>query len=441
MNPAVAGLAALLAALAFAAPWAAPLAAATDDAAQALFLRNAGPDGRPVQARVGPGNGALVRSAQFACAGCHGPDARGRSEGGLAAPAIDWHRLTKPWGHSGEDGRRRAAYDEEKFHLAVTAGKDASGNELDSAMPRYELTRAQSASLFEMLRRTDRMAVPGVTDDAVLIGYPALADGSAALAALRAELDRANKEGGAYGRELRPVAVRKGDPAAEIIALVCPLPTVDGMPALPHGHPTLGCQPSQDKAGPADFRLLPDAVERLAMLGAYARRELGIPPEQIWNPDMPLPRQAPYVIIVPALDESVATRLAAWPGIGPTSWLLVAAGEPLVSGRLPETVWPEAWRARTLAALPLPPSSQPTSTGARLGRAAGQLVVNAVRSAGRDLTPERVSRALSRGTLPGTAAMPAVRLEPGRAGLQGIQVAAYDPDTGRWSTKGAWFEP
>jgi mono/diheme cytochrome c family protein len=107
-----------------------------------LFLDGQAASG--VSARVGPDDGVEVPLQTVACARCHGTDAAGRSEGGVAAPAIDWFRLTKPWGHNFEDGRRRQAYVAESFHRALALGLDPSGNRLDTRMPRFSLSSNSS---------------------------------------------------------------------------------------------------------------------------------------------------------------------------------------------------------------------------------------------------------------------------------------------------------
>ncbi|WP_376786945.1 c-type cytochrome, partial [Pseudomonas soli] len=42
-------------------------------------------------ARVGPGDMSVPASV-LPCAGCHGNDGRGRSEGGVRPPSLDWQR-------------------------------------------------------------------------------------------------------------------------------------------------------------------------------------------------------------------------------------------------------------------------------------------------------------------------------------------------------------
>lgn len=178
-----------------------------------LYERGIGTEGRRVPAFAGS-DGAPLPDSFAACLNCHGPDGRGRTEGGLIVPAIAWAQLDKPYGATRSDGRRRTAYDEAAFHTALTRGLDSSGQPLATAMPRYSLTPQESADLAAYLRQIGQRAVPGVSDDTILVGWHAPAGQSAAVAGLVLEAWAAevNAAGGVFRRQVKPIALGEGAP-------------------------------------------------------------------------------------------------------------------------------------------------------------------------------------------------------------------------------------
>ena len=432
--------------------------------ASALFFRNSGAEGRPVEARIGPGQGVAVRGGPFNCAGCHGTDARGRSEGGVAAPAIDWHRLTKPWGHAFDDGRRRKPYDEASFHRAITAGVDASGNALDAAMPRFSISPEQAGALFQWLRHIDAAKTPGVTPEAVFIGYPDREPASrgSVMQALRNALQAANAQGGIHGRRVEWVAVRGEAAEVPVLALVCAAPlAAQALPILRAEIPTLGCERGEDssgrpreQAGLAAYTLFPGTPARQALLAAYAEQVLRIQPDRIWVEGTPLPAQAPMAVIVSGLKRPDPALLALWNRAGPDRpssgdssrpWILLSEGEQLAgyAARIREQ-WPQN-SAGILAGFPLPPPKRAMNTGsaaARLGGALAAVMLEALRQSGRELNPARLASSISQLQAVAAGDFPRIRFEPGgTAGLHGMHIAELLPDNQGWSARIDWFEP
>jgi mono/diheme cytochrome c family protein len=72
-------------------------AAALDEAAargKQIYLEGTSAGGGTIEAVVGDEAVTLPASA-VPCASCHGPDGRGRPEGGVLPPDIRWQELTK----------------------------------------------------------------------------------------------------------------------------------------------------------------------------------------------------------------------------------------------------------------------------------------------------------------------------------------------------------
>ena len=170
-----------------------PRAAAAQDqsAAQtfgkAIYERGAGlmpmVAGRPRPALVG----------RMTCAGCHGTDGLGGTEGGAArAPAISWQALTQA-----TEGR--PAYDTTALAVAVRAGVSTNGQAL--RMPQFDISDMQLAALTEHLQWLDRIEREGLGPNDIVVRLPA---GTAAARAVAAAMASFNAEGGAYGRQIVP---------------------------------------------------------------------------------------------------------------------------------------------------------------------------------------------------------------------------------------------
>jgi ABC-type branched-subunit amino acid transport system substrate-binding protein len=171
-----------------------------------IYLTGVPVDGAPLIASVG--DPAMDAPASILkCSNCHGNDGRGKAEGGITPANIRWEELTKA-STSGPTGRKRNAYSGKLLVRAIALGIDASGNRLDPAMPRYQLTHEQAADLVAYLEVLGHEADPGVTASAVKIGVvlpPANGPGSARtirkiIAAFALQV---NDQGGFYGRQLQ----------------------------------------------------------------------------------------------------------------------------------------------------------------------------------------------------------------------------------------------
>jgi mono/diheme cytochrome c family protein len=194
------------------------------------------------------------------CAGCHGPDAAGAREGGVEIPAVTWTALAAP--RDALPGRPgRPGYDEVTLERALAEGIDPAGRTLASSMPRFRLTPAQVAALFDYLRivGTERDLDPGIAADEIRVGAVLPLSGAQAARgqAMRIGLERAlSTAGPIYGRRLRLIAADAGDDAAaalrrlaasdQVFALVATMspteaaPDTEPMPVIGPLAPTPG---------------------------------------------------------------------------------------------------------------------------------------------------------------------------------------------------------
>ncbi len=101
--------------------------------------------GTPLTYTSGPASsGWMMGAGQLACASCHGPNGRGGVHNmgmmqSMTAKDIRWSAL-------------QAEFDAEKFRLAVTAGQDPDGTELNTDMPRWNIGTDDLADLIAYLK-------------------------------------------------------------------------------------------------------------------------------------------------------------------------------------------------------------------------------------------------------------------------------------------------
>jgi len=216
----VVGLLLLLAAIVLTLLWTPARAAAADaepgaltaaqERGKQIYLSGESPSGGEVTALMGDAR-IEVPAVALPCASCHGRDGRGRPEGGVTPSDLTWEALTRPYTVTTQSGRERGPYTERLVERAIVLGLDSSGNELDSVMPHYRLSREDSNDLVAYLRKLGKDRDPGVGDDELTIGVllpPADAAGLAATTtAIRRVVDayaaRINGAGGVYARSLR----------------------------------------------------------------------------------------------------------------------------------------------------------------------------------------------------------------------------------------------
>lgn len=149
--------------------------------------------GEGLQPRLGRADGPRLPQGQFSCAGCHGADGRGGTEGGgQPAPPIDWTSLATAT-------PQRPAYDEAGFSRLLTQGMTPSGRVISARMPRFQGSPQAIAALTAHLRGLDSRERQGLSADGIAVVLPG--DSVARDAALGA-LAAFNAEGGAFGRQV-----------------------------------------------------------------------------------------------------------------------------------------------------------------------------------------------------------------------------------------------
>lgn len=170
----------------------------------------------PLAARIE--GGPRLPPGRLACAGCHGADRAGGSEGGVTAPPLRPDRLS-----------RRGLETPEALARALAQGVLPDGSRLNIAMPRFTLDAAAVLDLLAYLRDPLPVDAPGVSASEVRLG--ALLPER--LHEARAMLDRWADDlagNGIWGRRLRlvwlpaaPEALQAALEDEPVLAVVAPL--------------------------------------------------------------------------------------------------------------------------------------------------------------------------------------------------------------------------
>ncbi len=202
--------------VAFASTHAAAALSAGQSRGKQIYLHGTSPSGGEVTAYVGREAVALPASAA-PCASCHGPDGRGRPEGGVIPTDIRWSQLTKVYGHVHEDGRRHHAFDKAGLARVLRTGLDPADNRLDQSMPLYTLSDGDMADLVAYLTHLETDHDPGVDNKRIQVASllplqgPQGALGQAMAQVMLAYFKEVNASGGVFGRRLELLAVPYGD--------------------------------------------------------------------------------------------------------------------------------------------------------------------------------------------------------------------------------------
>jgi ABC-type branched-subunit amino acid transport system substrate-binding protein len=171
--------------------------------------------GRDIYFGVGSGIKAVVGippidapSTLLGCVNCHGRDGKGKSDGQVVPSDITWDALTKPYGVTHASGRTHQPYTERLLVRAICMGLDPGGHALNTAMPRFQMSREDIAALTVYLKRLGRDGDAGIDDATIRLAtiVPAAGPFVEASQAIRAVLagyfDALNKQGGIYNRRL-----------------------------------------------------------------------------------------------------------------------------------------------------------------------------------------------------------------------------------------------
>ncbi|MBA1203276.1 ABC transporter substrate-binding protein [Pseudomonas capeferrum] len=272
---------------------------AEEQAGKRLFREGVSSSDAQVVARVGASD-MTVPASVLPCASCHGFDGRGRAEGGVRPPTLDWQRLALGQGEREVNGRRYPAYSDASVARAIGQGLDPAGNRLDPAMPRFVLSMADQRNLTAYLKRLGEERDPGLEEATLRLGTllpsqgPLAEAGRVVRAVLEDGFEQLNLQGGIHGRRLHLVTLDPGPDQAsaeqalarlldgeEVFALIAPLaPLLDGVLSQrleSAGVPLIGSTP-RSGGSPQIFDPLPGLREQLLSLAAHGRQALALGP-------------------------------------------------------------------------------------------------------------------------------------------------------------------
>ena len=273
-----------------------------EQAGKRLYREGVSSSDAQLQARVGASD-ITVPASVLPCASCHGSDGRGRAEGGVRPPGLDWQRLALGQGPREANGRRYPAYTDSSLARAIQQGIDPAGNRLDPAMPRFELTLADQRNLTAYLKRLAEERDPGVEEGVLRLGTllpasgPLAEAGQVVRAVLEDGVGQLNQQGGIHGRRLELVVLDPGsDPVSaeralqqlleqkRVFALIAPLaPMLDQRLTTllaPQNVPMVGSTPRSGGSAQI-FDPLPGLPEQLLSLAGHARVALGLAPDEL----------------------------------------------------------------------------------------------------------------------------------------------------------------
>lgn len=437
-------------------------------------------------ARVGASD-MRVPASVLPCASCHGNDGRGRAEGGVRAPDLDWQRLALGQGERQSNARRYPAYDDASLARAIQRGIDPGGNRLDSAMPRFDLTLADQRNLTAYLKRLGEDRDPGVEEGILRLGTllpndgPLAEAGRVVRAVLEDGIEQLNRQGGVHGRRVQLVSADPGhDPASStqalqylaererVFALVAPLaPLLVGTALERAGLPMIGSTP-RGGGNALLFDPMPDAVQQLLSVARHARDALGLAPDALqvvyagdgqsasaerlrqrlvqmgWAPGPVQAFQGQAIagegIVFLGRAQAFAELAATLQAAGHSPYLFAASGQVAsavgqLSPQWSQRVWlsypfvPDDWTEQGRAALLGVQQRQgldPRQASVQVGAlCAWRLLVEALKQVGRDASREQLRVVLEQLHDIDTGLTPPLGFGPGRRqGLAGAHVVA-----------------
>lgn len=269
-------------------------------AGKRLYRQGVSSSDAQLMARVGASD-MRVPASVLPCASCHGNDGKGRAEGGVRPPSLDWQRLARGQGERQSNGRSYPPYSDGALARAIQHGVDPAGNRLDLAMPRFELTLADQRNLTAYLKRLSEERDPGVEAEVLRLGTllpasgPLAEAGKVVRAVLEDGVEQINQQGGIHGRRLELVVADTGPDQAsaeralqrlldqgQVFTLITPLaPMLDQQLATlleQQRVPLIGSTPRSGGSSQI-FDPLPGIASQLLSLAAHARAALGLAPD------------------------------------------------------------------------------------------------------------------------------------------------------------------
>jgi len=438
--------AALLALLvSLAAPLALAQLSASEERGRAIYFGEKGSALDAAAVRIGDLETKLP-ARTFPCSSCHGRTGLGKSERGVQPSQITREALTRPYSVKEATGRKRPPYTAAAFRNAVRSGKDAGGNTLAEAMPRFSLTDKQLADVWAFLAVIAETTDPGIADDAVTIGvvldagHPASAAQQKLLMVLAGDI---NRIGGVHGRKLvfRTVTpLRAGAEAENVFALIAPQGAAPA--GAGQGVPVISVSPSAAPSASA-FALVASEADQTAALKRFAAEEWGV----VRVKDACAEKTGDTVLITSAqcLDSARAAQRAlltqaVFASIPPASRKTlpadtrVAIAAPLGRvGRNAQAAFAQT-RSRT-------GNDKSAILAEADAYSAAALLIEALMRTGRDVSREGLIETLEavRGFEGGLT--PPLSFGPNRhVGSRGAEIVRYDPKTGTLAASGTWID-
>lgn len=456
---------------------------ANEQAGKRLYREGLSSSDAQLTARVGASD-ISVPASVLPCASCHGNDGRGRSEGGVRPPSLDWQRLALGQGERESNSRRYPAYSDASLARVIRSGIDPAGNRLDPAMPRFELTLADQRNLTAYLKRLGEERDPGVQENTLRLGTllpqqgPLAEAGRVVRAVLEDSVEQLNRLGGVHGRRVQLVVQDPGyDPVStqqalqallqqQVFALVAPVAPLLQTQALERaGVPLIGSTPRTGGASLV-FDPLPSVPEQLLSVALHARETLRLENLQIvyagadqaadaealrqrlqqlgWSPPPPQEAVATQAagegIVFVGRAQAFAELAGRLQAVGRTPYLFAASAQ--VASAVPGL--PAQWSQRVFLAYPFVPgdwTAQGRAALAGMQRRQGldarqaslqvstlcawRLLTEALQQVGRDASREQLLAALEQLHDVDTGLTPLLGFGPGRRqGLAGAHVVA-----------------
>ncbi|HEB13315.1 MAG TPA: cytochrome c [Actinobacteria bacterium] len=122
---------------------------------QRIYFFGRGENNRLISYRNGP---QWLQMHGGSCVSCHGEDGEGEIPLMMTdqqAPSIKWKALTEEDHNEHEGEEKHALYTQETIKRAITKGLDPAGQELDLAMPIWEMNKKELNALIGFLKKLD----------------------------------------------------------------------------------------------------------------------------------------------------------------------------------------------------------------------------------------------------------------------------------------------
>ena len=121
-----------------------------------IYFTGADSQGNRISYTGGPNFGGMMMGSYLTCAACHGPDAHGGQHfmhmQVMDAPPIYYEALSTMMVEESGGTQTAEGYTLQDFRTAVIDGQHPDGDELDSDMPRWQISDGDLADLFAFLK-------------------------------------------------------------------------------------------------------------------------------------------------------------------------------------------------------------------------------------------------------------------------------------------------